>query len=153
MQRCLDLWCGLSSRGRVGLWLMLMCCLAVCLWWMAVRPQNSALAQLKTERAAQQVNLRQHYMKTHALRPPEARAVSEPVRAFTPLDFTPPHASLTRWQPAVHGGELVLTAQWAQAVATFTRLAERDMVMRTFTLEPEGERLRFTLQLEAANDH
>lgn len=152
MQRCLDFWYGLTTRERVALWVVLTCCLAVCLWWMAVRPPGNRLAQLKNERAARQVTLRQHYQRTHALRLPEARAESQPVRTFSPLDFTPPHASLTRWQPAVNGGELVLAAKWAQVMDTFARLAEYDMVIRGFTLESEGEQLRFTLQLEAAND-
>lgn len=109
-------------------------------------------AQLKTEHVTQQVTLRQHYQQTHVLRPPEGQAESQPVRAFSPLDFTPPHASLTHWQPTLNGGELVLSARWAQAVATFAQLAEYDMIVRGFTLEPEGLQLRFTLQLEAAND-
>lgn len=152
MQRCLDFWYGLTGRGRVALWLMLTCCLAVCLWWIAIRPPENTLTQLKSDRAARQLTLRQHYLKTHALRPPEGLTESEPVRAFSPLGFTPPHARLTRWQPALNGGELELAVQWAQAVATFARLAEYDMVVRGFTLEPEGGQLRFTLQLEAAND-
>lgn len=153
MQRCLDFWYGLTARGRVALWLALMCCFTVILWWVSLRPQDNRLAQLKRDRDAQQISLRQHYMKTYALRPPERVAESEPVQAFSPLDFTPPHARLTRWQPAVNGGELVLSAQWTQAIDTFARLADREMVIRGFSLAPEGEQLRFTLQLEAANDH
>lgn len=152
MQRCLDFWYGLTPRGRVAMWLMLTCCLAACLWWMAVRPAGNRLAQLKTEHVTQQVTLRQHYQQTHVLHPPEGQAERQPVRPFLPLDFAPPHASLTHWQPTLNGGELVLSARWAQAVTTFAQLAEYDMVVRGFTLEPEGLQLRFTLQLETAND-
>ena len=57
-------------------------------------------------------------------------------------------ARLVSWQPAAKGGTLVLESAWQPVPGVFALLAQQDMAVTAFTLEPVAGRLRFTLQLE-----
>ena len=70
------------------------------------------------------------------------------VRPFSPLEFDAPELRLVRWQPGNAGGELVVEAAWAQIPALFVTLAQRDVTVGRFSIQPERESLQVVMQLE-----
>ena len=73
------------------------------------------------------------------------------LRPFSPLEFDTGELRMVRWQPVNAGGELVVEAVWGQIPGLFATLAQRDVAVARFTLQPEQQKLRLTLQLERQN--
>ncbi|WES68819.1 hypothetical protein [Superficieibacter sp. HKU1] len=143
-------WYALSSTGRGLCWLLFTLMLAVLGWWRWLHPQR---LQISTE-AAQIALQRQHLttrwrevllMKTSDDARIDNHALASP---FSPLDFQMPDTRLVSWQPVSKGGTLVLDTSWQPVPGIFSLLAQQDMTVTAFALEPVAGRLRFTLQLE-----
>lgn len=147
-----EVWLALSPRMRAVCWLVTMCIGLLLIGWFAIRPLNHAqrltlhqLSVLQPERQAQ-------WRKLRALAPSEEQVALSEAYRFSPLDFHGQARQLLRWQPMQGGGELVLESRWPQAVETFLLLAERGMRIPAFSLSVSENGLRFTLQLEHADD-
>lgn len=134
-----DRWCDLSSSVRLASWLlMLLLASVVCGFY-------SRGAQPPEEH----VNLQSQWLKITPLLHSEGDLPAEQTAPFSAVDF---QRSLVSWQPSGEGGELVLQNDWPTLLGAFDLLARRNMAIKGFTLLPEKERLRLTLQLEAIRD-
>ncbi|WP_318356998.1 hypothetical protein [Enterobacter sp.] len=153
MNRSLDNWYALSARGRVGVWLLLTLSLLLLSGWSVVYPAWSAFGQQREHLVAQRHAVREQWPNVVQQRQAlHTQAAAEVTKAFTPLDFQHPQAQLTRWQPGNNGGEMALEVQWERVGDIFEQLAQRNMYVSAFSLEPKGEALRLTLQLENGDE-
>ncbi|POP43221.1 hypothetical protein CHU32_20750 [Superficieibacter electus] len=139
----------LPAAARGVCWLLFTLILGGLAWWVVLRP----LSQQKQAGEAQMTLLQQRLItRKRALRlltPPDALIEQQvPSRAFSPLDFQVDDARFVSWQPAIKGGTLVLDSSWQPVPDIFALLAQQDMTVTAFTLEPVAGRLHFTLQLE-----
>ncbi|MTH47725.1 HofO family protein [Intestinirhabdus alba] len=147
MRRLTDGWCNLSPRVRClfwGGWTLALSLLAVLGLPGGRPPVVGALLRQQEANRTLWPELRQ----LAAL--PERRADAPRAQAlsFSPLAFQTPAVHLVRWQPAGAGGELSVRMRWSEMGPLFVRLAAQDMRVSRFTLEPDGDALCLTLQLE-----
>lgn len=135
-------WCDFSPRLRVGIWLLMLLLLAIAV--ACFRPGEQYVSQ--------PVALKAQWRKTLPLRDVSVSTPPEPSKPFSALDFGEAGSQLMSWQPSGKGGELILDADWNAIPSLFTLLAERRQAMRGFSLQPEKQRLRLTLAIEAISD-
>lgn len=141
-------WYALSPRWRWLLWsvssgLMLLC--ATGMQW-RMQAQQIATAQARHVRDAEIAARLWRTVRQLVPSDPSPSPVAS--RPFTPLEFDTGEMRMVRWQPGRSGGELVLEATWEQIPALFDTLAQRDMAVGHFSIQPEEKSLRITLQLE-----
>ncbi|HEY4467842.1 MAG TPA: pilus assembly protein PilO [Klebsiella sp.] len=70
-------------------------------------------------------------------------------QAFSPLNLPATGAALMAWRPMGGGGEMQLEVGWQAVPALFSWLASCGMRVTAFSMQPENQVLRLTLQLEA----
>ena len=143
-------WYALSSAGRGLCWLLFTLMLAGLAWWCWLHPQRLQMSAEEAQLSLQRQCLTTRWREVLLLKTPDDvrvddHAISSP---FSPLDFQITDARLVSWQPAAKGGTLVLESAWQPVPGVFALLAQQDMAVTAFTLEPVAGRLRFTLQLE-----
>lgn len=143
-------WCALSPALRVLCWLLFTLMMAVLSWayWLHPFRQSLTIQQAQSHLQRQQLVTRWHTvlpLKVPHELPNDGNA---PASLFSPLDFQTTATRLIDWQPAAKGGTLVLESDWQPVPDIFATLAQQNMMVTAFSLEPSGERLRFTLQLE-----
>ncbi|EIY6648515.1 TPA: hypothetical protein N2G43_003848 [Salmonella enterica] len=151
MNTLVEIWCGMSRRGRVFGWCAGVLCLTLAValsvgypGWKALDMQHTRLFQQREAARQQWRNLRRLSV---AAEPLFERTVENP-RTFSPLDFQTPPLRLLHWQPSAQGGEMALKTSWDAVPSLFVRLAESEMSVSRFSLRREGEELLMTLQLE-----
>lgn len=147
-----DFWFALSPRLRVVCWLTGALCGLMLAWWLVVSPLKDRQVQLRIQQEANESALRAQWRKLRDITPPPQSATDVALSPFTPLDFHTHERQLLRWQPAQNGGEMVLQTQWALVTGSFLMLAQRDMLVPSFSLIAEENGLRFTLGLEHDHD-
>ena len=151
MNTFFDFWCATSPRLRLicwGLWVIALCGLSR----IALSPpvDNGRDAQSRLHQA----NLLQ-WRTLHKIAgsADEQRLVSDDnALPFSPFDFQQAEMQLVSWQPSAEGGELALKGPWSAIPPVFRQLAERQMRITQFTLDPDENGLRITLLLERLND-
>lgn len=143
-------WYALSSAGRGLCGLLFTLMLAGLAWWCWLHPQRLHISTEAAQVALQRQHLTTRWREVLLLKTPEAVQVDDhaPSSPFSPLDFQMADVRLVSWQPATKGGTLVLDTSWQPVPGIFALLAQQDMAVTAFTLEPTAGRLRFTLQLE-----
>jgi pilus assembly protein HofO len=135
-------WCDFSPRIRLGVGVLMLGLL------MAI----GAYCRREPMVDAAPVALNAQWRKIMPLRGDIAVAEIPPVKSFSVLDFDTPDSHLVSWQPVGAGGELTLEANWQSIPPLFIQLAERGRAVRGFSIVPEQQRLKMTLQLEALPD-
>lgn len=73
----------------------------------------------------------------------------ERLQAFSPVDLPVAGAALISWRPTGTGGEMQLAVNWQAVPALFSWLARCGVQITGFSMYPEKQALRLTLQLEA----
>ena len=146
-----DIWYRLSPRWRGLCWgvssgLMLFGVTGVQLH---IQQQQLTTQQAQHEQGAA-INARL-WTAVRKLFPEDDVPASMATRPFSPLEFDTGEMRMVRWQPVSAGGELVVDAVWAQIPTLFATLARRDVAVGRFTIQPEQQKLRITLQLERQN--
>ena len=146
-----EIWYALSPRWRGLCWIISSGLMLLC----AIGTQRHIQDQQLTTQQAQQArdaafNARL-WSAVRKLSPTDDVPSTVAPRPFSPLEFNTGEMQMVRWQPASAGGELVVDAVWTQIPALFATLARRDVAVVRFTLQPERQKLRLTLQLERQN--
>lgn len=147
MWRCLDIWYGLTARGRAGCVALLMAMLSLLLWWGLVQPVTRERASLEQRQAATQAQLAARWRALLALKPPAPAFVLSKT-PFSPLAFSEPGLRLIQWRPSLRGGEITLDAAWERIPAVFSHLAECHMSAPAFSVTAKEGGLHFLLQVE-----
>lgn len=145
--------CALPGAARGLCWLLFTLALAGLGWFFLLRPLDQ---QTRIEEA-RMVRLHQRLVTCwHAvllLKPPVDDLVSDPPPVpFSPLNVQAADTRFVSWQPDARGGTLVLESAWQPIPGIFTRLAQQNMAVTAFALEPTAGRLHVTLQLEAHDE-
>jgi pilus assembly protein HofO len=135
-------WCDLSPRVRLGSWLSMLLILVVVSGFSGCSP-------LKPMPPAP---LTAQWRKMMPLRAATSAISGSPTKPFSVLDFEDADRHLVSWQPVGASGELALEADWHTIPPLFALLAETGRAVRGFSIQPERQRLRLTLQLEAIAD-
>ncbi|HEY2454301.1 MAG TPA: hypothetical protein VGI71_17120 [Scandinavium sp.] len=135
-------WCDLSPRVRLGSWLLMLVILVVVGGFSSCSP-------LKPMPPAP---LTAQWRKMMPLRAAASATSGSPTKPFSALDFEDADRHLVSWQPVDGGGELALEADWHTIPPLFVLLAETGRAVRGFSIQPERQRLRLALQLEAIAD-
>lgn len=135
-------WCDFSPRIRLGAWLLMLGFLGAV----------GALCCRQQRLDAAPVPLNAQWRKMMPLRVVTPIASGSPINTFSALDFDSGGSKLVSWQPVGAGGELTLEADWQSIPSLFTQLAACGRAVRGFSMLPEQQHLRLTLQLEAIGD-
>ncbi|MEB6381237.1 HofO [Leclercia adecarboxylata] len=146
-----DSWCALSPRWRCLCWGVSSGLMLLCVAGGQLRLQYQQLATQRAQHVQDAQNNARLWAAVRKLSPADDAPSTVAPRPFSPLEFDTGELRMVRWQPMSTGGELVVEAVWAQIPALFVTLARRDVVVGRFTLQPEQQRLRLTLQLERRN--
>ncbi|URN98981.1 hypothetical protein NB069_20365 [Leclercia adecarboxylata] len=146
-----EIWYALSPRWRGLCWLICSGLMLLCAIGAQLHIQHQ---QLTTQQAQQMQDAALNARLWAAVRklpPAEDTPSTVAPPPFSPLEFNTAEMQMVRWQPASAGGELVVDAVWPQIPALFSTLARRDVAVVRFSLQPEQQKLRLTLQLERQN--
>ena len=151
MRVSIDRWHALAPRWRGAMWLA--CSLALLLGWLlfSYRPVQQQLATLEQQWQRDAISHAALWSSTRMLYPPPETGGTRSLPPFTPLAFNANGLRLVRWQPAKSGGELGVAAAWAHIPALFSSLAQRDVAVVHFSVEPVQQALQVVLQLERRN--
>lgn len=146
-----DRWYAMTPRGRCLCWAVSSALLVFCVTGLQWRMQDR---QTATQQARHARNAETHARLWTALRklsPSDEAPSTVAARPFSPLEFDTDALRMVRWQPGGTGGELVIDATWAQIPALFATLAQRDVAVGRFSIQPEQNRLQIVMQLERQN--
>lgn len=122
--------------------------IALVAWGAVVNPLHSRQVELETQ-LADIMRIRSALWATAMRNSPQAEQSAVQIRqGFSPLDFQHNGTKLVHWKPTQNGGELMLDADWAQIPDVFSRLAQRDVNVAAFDINPQGAQLRLNIQLE-----
>lgn len=146
-----EIWYALSPRRRslcwvIGTGLMLLCAIGV-----QLNIQDHQLTTQQAQQARDAALNARLWTAVRKLSPADNVASTVAARPFSPLEFDTGEMQMVRWQPGNAGGELVVDAVWPQIPRLFSTLARRDVAVVRFSLQPEQQKLRLTLQLERQN--
>lgn len=146
-----DIWYALSPRWRWLCWGLSSGLMLLCVLGGQLRMQQQQLATHQAQHARDAAINGRLWTAVRKLSPVEDAPSSVALRPFSPLEFDTGELHMVRWQPVNAGGELVVEAVWGQIPGLFATLAQRDVAVARFTLQPEQQKLRLTLQLERQN--
>ncbi|MFP2424142.1 hypothetical protein ACLEXA_21855 [Pseudescherichia vulneris] len=135
-------WCDFSPRIRLGAGLLMV--------GLLMAPGVYCHREVISDEMP--VPLSSQWQKMMPLRGDNPVEPASPAKPFSALDFDIEDSHLVSWQPVGAGGELALEANWQSIPPLFIRLAERGQSVRGFSIVPERQRLKVTLQLEALDD-
>lgn len=146
-----DIWYALSPRWRGLCWVISSGLMLLCATGVQLRIQQQQLTTQQAQQARDAAINARLWTAVRRLSPTDDAISTVALRPFSPLEFDTGEMRMVRWQPVSAGGELVVDAVWAQIPALFATLARRDVAVGRFTLQPEQQKLRLTLQLERQN--
>lgn len=155
MVRWIDSWLMLSRTVQWVSWLIFMVLLAVLGYWGWLRP----LAEARTHgefyllSQTEQWQRIQHQWsqarRQHHLAHNELALLAPPPSAFSAQRFAQKAQSeLVSWRPSEGRGTLTLALPWAALGALFIHLADEPVMLNTFSVQPAGDILSATLDLE-----
>lgn len=143
-----DSWWAMAPRWRCLGWILFSALLLIGLLVTQMRERNHQAAALLAQQAKDAGTNARLWAAIRQLSPVTEPVAVGVVRPFSPLEFDAPDLRLVRWQPAGAGGELVVEAAWAQIPTLFVTLAQRDVAVGRFSIQPEQDTLQVVMQLE-----
>lgn len=143
-----DSWWALAPRWRCLGWSLSSALLLLCVMGAQMRVRDQQAAEFQARHAKDAGANARLWASIRKLSPSRELASVGVVRPFSPLEFDAPDLRLVRWQPGSAGGELVVEAAWTQIPALFVTLAQRDVAVGRFSIQPEQETLQVVMQLE-----
>lgn len=146
-----DCWYAMTPCWRGLCWVISSAIMVIGLTGAQLRMREQQAATRLTQQAQDTASNAGLWASVRKLSPPDNAHTSETPRPFSPLEFDTGEQHLVRWIPGNSGGELVVEAVWAQIPTLFVTLAQRDVVVGRFSIQPEQKTLQVTLQLERQN--
>lgn len=158
MAQRLERWLTARLRLRLLCWFGWITALLLLAWLMTAphRRDNAALAQRYQQLVGALQQQRQQLAGgLNGNQQQQITALEMQLRkeAFPAFSVVQAHGGqLVRWRPDGARGELALDLDWAQTPAFFAALAQYDVQPRAFSLTPQGDALRLSLQLEMPDE-
>lgn len=133
--------------------------LLVLIWLQGIRPVELTRQQLQQQTLEQMESYHQQRQSLLALPPlsllerrlagSQQRAIANSKPFSVPVLLAASGAELERWQPEIHGGELLLNLSWQQFTGLLTYLCTRDppLTISRLTLEGQAPRLQLLMAL------
>lgn len=143
-----DSWWAMPPRWRCLCWILSSALLLLGVAGTQMRGRDRQTAVFQAQRVQDAGANARLWASVRKLTPAAEPASAGMARPFSPLEFDAPELRLVRWQPGNAGGELVVEAAWAQIPALFVTLAQRDVAVGRFSIQPERETLQVVMQLE-----
>ncbi len=143
-----DSWYAMTPRWRGLCWAISSAIMVLGLMGGQLRMREQQAAARLTQQVQDTASNAGLWASVRKLSPPDNVHTSEAPRPFSPLAFDTGKQRLVRWLPGSAGGELVIEAVWAQIPTLFVTLAQCDVVVGRFSIQPEQKTLQVTLQLE-----
>lgn len=146
-----DSWCALTSRWRCICWAVSSTLIVLLVTGVQARLRDRQLATGQAQQVRDTNINAGLWAAVRKLTPPAQVQSPAITRPFSPLEFDTGDRRMVRWQPGNNGGELVVEAGWAQIPTLFSTLAQRDIAVARFSIQPEKKTLQVVMQLERQN--